>query len=85
MLKYFSKHPERLVITVLILAAMCVSLAVVLSSRPSSKRVAHTPPVSGTPATYTGCVSAQMNRLDECDSDTTPDYGEDWIGYINSQ
>jgi len=31
------------------------------------------------------CVSQQMNKLDDCDSDDTPDFGENWIDYINSQ
>jgi hypothetical protein len=31
------------------------------------------------------CPSKQMNKLSNCDSDTTPNYGENWMGYIQSQ
>ena len=31
------------------------------------------------------CPRKQMNKLSDCDSNTTPNYGENWMGYIQSQ
>ena len=31
------------------------------------------------------CSSKQQNKLDDCDSDNTPDFGENWVGYVKSQ
>ena len=31
------------------------------------------------------CPSEQMNKLSECDADDTPNFGENWAGYVKSQ
>ena len=31
------------------------------------------------------CPSEQLDKLDDCDADDTPNFGENWVGYIKSQ
>lgn len=35
--------------------------------------------------TVMSCASEQKDKLDACDSDNTPDFGSNWMGYVQSQ
>ena len=37
------------------------------------------------PNQYLSCESPQLNKLDECDADDSPDVGSNWMKYILNQ